>query len=90
MATCAPIVDLITGSASSASGSSGSRVSGGGPVCARTRSSSVPTVRYIGIGRAGACAAGSAPPENAAAASTVERSTASRAANPAPLEKPDA
>ena len=45
---------------------------------------------YMGIGRAGGLREGRAPPENAAAASTVERSTASRAVKPAPLEKPDA
>ena len=52
--------------------------------------SSVPTVAYVGTGRAGVCASSSPPPENATAANVSERSTASRAAKPAPLEKPDA
>ena len=44
-------------------------------VCARSRSSRVPSVISIGIGRSGVRSSGSSPAENAVAANTVERST---------------
>ena len=71
----------------SGAGSAAARAAAG-PAWPSTRSSSEPSVEYVGTGRAGDCTEGSPPPEKATAAKVSERSTASRAAMPAPLEKP--
>ena len=55
---CASRIGPIVGSDSSATGSIGSSVSGGGPVCSRIFPSTLPIVEYIGMWRGGADTSG--------------------------------